>query len=68
MGGVVIFCRQELNKVKDLKLTVEKDPKLFSLMLHNAYSIDNNRECPNFVSCHGNTWCALFKDKQLVYS
>ena len=60
MGGAV-YCREELNKLKDLKLSVEKDPKIFSLMLHNAYCIDNNRECPNFVSCHGNMRCTLFK-------
>ena len=66
MGGAPIHCREELNKLKEMKLTVDKDPKLFSLMLHNAYCIDNNRECPNFVSSHDNMWCALFKSKKLL--
>ena len=40
--------------MKSFNQSVEKDSKLFSMMLHNAYCIDNNRECPNYVSCHGN--------------
>ena len=42
----------ELEKTKTSNLSVEKDHTLFAKMLHNAYCIDNNRECPNYVSCH----------------
>ena len=49
MGRAACY-REEFNKAKGLNQSVEKDPKLFSTMLHNAYCIDNNRECPNYVS------------------
>jgi len=41
----------ELEKTKAINLSVEKDHTLFAKMLHNAYCIDNHRECPNYVSC-----------------